>query len=463
MIKKPALGWWAFGPGEVPVKEKDKLGMSAIPNLTTFVDSSPTPFHVVRNMVDFLVGSCGFRVLPEGSLWDRREIKPGGRYLVTRNGSSIAAFVMGRKPVSKTGFRIIGAHTDSPGLRLKPLPAYDKAGYVQLAVEPYGGPILASWMNRDLGIAGRIVVQEKRGGFFWRLVNLPLTVSIPNVAIHLNPKVNDDGLVLNKQTHLPPVAGLTEVNSNNAGLRFISFLEEAGRVSSRENIVGCDLVLYDRQKSALGGMGNSFIYSSRLDNLLSCHAVMMALMGVGKPDVTCVAVCYDNEEVGSQTAQGAQSSFLRDVLERIVPQGEDFKVAMARSFAISSDVAHALHPNYMEKYDDHRFPILGGGPVLKTNANQRYATNGLGAGLVASLCTGEKISLQNFVSRSDLACGTTIGPIFAAELGVPTADIGSPLLSMHSIREVADAFDHLGLIKLMQGFFRTSSVKIVEE
>ncbi len=419
--------------------------MSSVEGFLKFIDDSPTPFHAVESIKRLL----GFEVLDERDKWN---LVPGGRYVVTRNGSSLVAFIVGESGlIRESGFRIVGAHTDSPNLRLKPRPDYSSHGYLQLGVEPYGGPLLASWLNRDLFIAGRLVLQSEEDlSISMSLVEMgDIIISIPQLAIHLNRDVNETGLVVNKQNHLPPIIGL--------GKEVACKIEERG--AHGKKIIGFSLMLSDSQPSRTGGLNGEFIFAPRLDNLSSCHAGAVALAQAQTGEQTCVLVCYDNEEVGSQTAQGAQSSFLRDTLERIASgcnrrnTRDDFGRAIANSFCVSVDMAHAFNPNYPDKHDPRHMPIIGGGPVLKTNSNQRYATDDLSAALFRELCILSGVKLQDFVSRSDLACGTTIGPITAAELGMRTVDVGGPMLSMHAVREQAGVSDHIDMIKVLSAFF----------
>ncbi|MBI2640688.1 MAG: M18 family aminopeptidase [Candidatus Sungbacteria bacterium] len=432
-----------------------KNSLASAENLLRFIDKSPTPFHAVAEMKKLLV-HVGFRVLAENDSW---KLEKGGCYIVTRNDSTLAAFMVGSEPLPQSGFRIIGAHSDSPNLRLKPNPVYDKNGFMQFGIEPYGGVLLASWLNRDLSIAGRVIVRSKNGTLLPKYVMLrEPVVSIPQLAIHLNPKVNDEGLIVNKQTHLPPLVALTDTEISSAD-RLHKLLQENLGLSSKESIIGTDLSLYDTLPSSLGGIDQEFVYAPRLDNLASCHAGITALAATVDPICSCVVVCYDNEEVGSLTAQGAQSSFLRDVLERIAfatsaeRTSENLRRAIACSLCISADMAHAVHPNYADKHDPHHMPLIGRGPVIKTNVNQRYASDARSSAYFMELCRQAGISYQQFVSRSDLACGTTIGPITAAELGVCTVDVGNPMLSMHSVREQAGVADHIAMIDVFSKFF----------
>ena len=377
----------------------------------------------------------------------------------------------------EVGFKIIGAHTDSPNLRLKPNPTYIKNGYIQLGVEVYGGALLTTWTDRDLSLAGRVILRESpkqisksrhskknlfpsfmESGSITQLVKFdrPL-LRISQLAIHLNRSVNEKGLVLNPQKHLPPVFALVDKNIKSNKILEELVSEELG--CKPADIIGLDLQLFDLQKGSLGGMNNEFIFSSRLDNLASCHAAVVALLDSPKKDLaTRVLVFYDNEEVGSDTAQGGSSPFLKDVLERISAvtknSREAFMKSIARSIFISADMAHAVHPNYSEMHDANHLPMVNSGPVIKSNAGQKYATEALSASQFERLCKKAKVPVQKFVIRSDLRCGSTIGPVTATNLGIRAVDIGNPMLSMHSIREMAGSKDQESLIRVFKEFFK---------
>jgi aspartyl aminopeptidase len=428
-----------------------------VESLLQYVDASPTPFHAVAESARRL-REAGFRELDEGEAWS---LPPGTRAFATRNGSSLVAFICGQRPAAEAGFLAVGAHTDSPNLRIKPVPDLTRHGYRQLGVEVYGGVLLTTWIDRDLSLAGRVSI-ERDGAIETRLVDFrrPL-LRIPNLAIHLNRTVNGDGLILNPQTHLAPLLGLSSGEARS--LRSILAHELAGdgdgEAPAPEQILGWDLCLYDVQKAARAGLDREFIQSARLDNLASCFGALDALVNArADAAATRVIVLYDHEEVGSRSAQGAASPFLRNALQRIVHAGlgaaaDSFARAMAHSFLISADMAHAIHPNYADRHEPEHAPVLGRGPVVKLNSNQSYATDGLAAARLAQLSKRAEVNLQQYVVRSDLPCGSTIGPITAAELGLATIDIGSPLLSMHSIREMAACADVGHLARLLEAFF----------
>lgn len=423
-------------------------------SLLDFIDRSPTPFHAVDELKRWLFEN-NFTELHEADAWS---LARGGKYFVIRNDSSLIAFVVGEQAPEVSGMKIIGAHTDSPNLKIKPNPAYEKNGYVQLGVEVYGGVLLSTWTDRDLSLAGRVVLGGRGSRLESRLfrVNRPI-LRIPQLAIHLNREVNEKGLILNKQTHMAPVLALTNPElKSEAQLRDLV----AGEMQCLPGeITSLELSLFDMQKGALGGAGKEFLFSARLDNLASCHAATTALLECeSKEKATRVLAFYDNEEIGSETAQGGASPFLKDVLERIVmsrsPSREAYMRSVARSIFISADMAHAVHPNYSDMHDAQHLPLINGGPVIKTNASQRYATEGISSAFFESLCRRAGAPVQKFVMRSDLACGSTIGPVTAANLGIRTVDAGNPMLSMHSVREMAGSRDHWDMIRVLKELFR---------
>ncbi len=419
-----------------------------VENLLEFINRSPTPFHAVHEMSQFLSGN-GFQELKESSAWN---LTPNSRYFLTRNDSSLIAFAVGTEV--DEGFKIIGAHTDSPNLKLKPHAGYVKSGYIQLGVEVYGGVLLSTWTDRDLSLAGRVILSGKKQPFS-KLIRFekPL-LRIPQLAVHLNRDVNKNGLILNEQNHLPPVFSLHKKSTPDEILKKMIARELKCK---QADIMGLELSLYDTQPGTLAGPEEEFIFAGRLDNLASCHSAMHALAKSQKSDTaTRVIAFYDHEEVGSETAQGAGSSFLKDVLERItMNEGrEAFLRALAKSFFISADMAHAVHPNYADKHDAQHMPLINAGPVIKSNAGQRYATDGVSSAWFESLCKKADVPVQKFVVRSDLGCGSTIGPVTAANLGIRTVDVGNPMLSMHSIREMAGAKDHDLMILAFKEFFK---------
>lgn len=422
---------------------------SAAHDLCDFIDASPSPFHAVAESVRRLEAQ-GFTALLETDAWT---LAPGAKHFVTRADASIVAFRVGDASPSEAGFSILGAHTDSPNLRLKPLPIVGREGYGQLGVEIYGGVLLHTWLDRDLGLAGRVVLESANGVLERHRVRLHRPVCrVPSLAIHLDREVNDKGLVLNRQQHMVPMFAIGDAQS--AGAALVKELL-AGTGADPDRIRGFDLGLYDLTPSTLGGSADAFVFAPRLDNLASCHAAITALLScVERARATRVVALFDHEEVGSASAHGAAGSLLRDVLTRILECAGDathtgFSRAIARSFSISADMAHGVHPNYADKHEPRHMPRLGGGPVLKSNVQQRYASDGLAAARFRALCAGARISCQDFVTRTDLACGSTIGPITSTELGVATIDVGNPMLSMHSAREMCGAADVQPMIDVM--------------
>jgi len=360
-----------------------------------------------------------------------------------RGGSTVVAWVTGTESPATGGFRLIGAHTDSPNLRVKPNADLSRSGFQQVGVEVYGGVLHSTWMDRDLSLAGRVLCRGA-SGVEARLVDLVRPVArVPNVAIHLNRGVNKDGLVLNEQRHLVPILGL----GKEAVLR--AALARALEIEA-EAILGYDLSLYDTEKAAIGGLEGEFVFSARLDNLASCHGAVTALAAVaaaGSPSKTTQLIAlYDHEECGSRSAIGAAGTVLRDTVTRIAESHADRQPqalprAMARSLLVSADMAHGIHPNYPDQHEAQHAPQVNRGLVIKSNANQSYATDGATAAELTLCCEEAGFAPQRFVVRSDLPCGSTIGPITAAELGVPTVDVGSPMLSMHSCREMCGTLD----------------------
>ncbi len=420
-----------------------------IDDLLTFLSNSPTPWHATANMAALLSAS-GFERLRETDEWD---LKTGGRYFITRNDSSIIAFVYGKADLFDRGIKMIGAHTDSPCLKIKPNPETEKAGLNQLAVEPYGGVLLNPWFDRDLSIAGRVSYRGSNGAISSSLVDFDRAVAIiPSLAIHLDREVNKKHSI-NEQTDLPPVISVANSNDNtDFRSLLLAEIKRDNPEAKVSEVLEYEMNLYDVQAASLTGLNREFITSARLDNLLSCWVAVSAINNATDNN-TCLMVCNDHEEVGSASACGAQGPFLRSVLERLAGSQTNFTRIMDQSVMISADNAHALHPNFRDKHDPDHAPLLNGGPVLKVNSNQRYATNSETASLFKSLCADAGVAMQVMVARSDMGCGSTIGPITATEIGVPTVDVGIPQLAMHSIRETACADDVTGLYKVIGEFF----------
>jgi len=424
--------------------------------LLKFLQQSPTPFHAVETM-SAMLDKAGFVRLDEADSW---KLEKGAAYYVCRNDSSLVAFRTGKQDVTRHGVRITGAHTDSPGLKIKPNPEVSRQGYLQLGVEVYGGALLQPWFDRDLSIAGRVHFQTDKGKLDSCLLDLQAPVAIiPSLAIHLDRNVNE-GRPCNAQKELPPLLLQFQDSGAAAKFSFEQFLldriktQSAGRAA--ESVLSHELFLYDTQPPAMVGLEEQFIASARLDNLLSCYLACRALIDSDDSQGS-VLVCNDHEEVGSASTSGAQGPFLRKVLKRWVAAMHKAPDALDRtihhSMLISIDNAHGVHPNYLEKHDDQHRPLLNAGPVIKINANQRYASNSESIALFKTLCKSEKVPCQSFVMRSDMACGSTIGPITATELGVTTLDIGVPTFAMHSIRELAGADDAADLARVVTAFY----------
>jgi aspartyl aminopeptidase len=421
-------------------------------DLLTFVGESPTPFHAVRSACARLQ-AAGFRTLAEKDDWS--SLAPG-RYAFPHGGSSLLAFVVpeGRKI---SGFRIVGAHTDSPNLRLKPQPEYTKEGYAQLGVEVYGGALLNSWLDRDLSLAGRVFVRGDAGTVEPRLVRFTRPMlRVAQLAVHLDRDVNEKGVILNRQEHLAPIFGLAR---EGAATVSAMLAEELG--VAVERLAGSELMLYDVVPPTLGGRDGELVFASRLDNLAMSHAAVRALVDAAPSasdgDLVPVAALFDHEEVGSETAYGAHSTFLPRALERIVlgrgGSREDYHRALAGSLCVSADMAHAVHPNYESRHESRHKPVLNGGPVVKVNSQQRYATSGETAALFRDLCARADVPVQAYAHRTDLPCGSTIGPIASTLLGIRTVDVGNPMLSMHSVRELAGAQDPARMTRVLLGFY----------
>jgi len=416
--------------------------------LLDFLHRSPTPWHATANMAVRLE-EAGFRRLDEREAW---ALTPGERVYVTRNDSSIIALQLPEGRLE--ALRMIGAHTDSPGLRLKPNAAQTGAGWLQLGVEVYGGALLAPWFDRDLGLAGRVHVRHPDGRLEGRLLHVDRPVAIiPSLAIHLDREANN-GRALNAQTEMAPVL-LQGGELGDLEKLLKAWIAEQHGLADVE-LLDFELGFHDMQPPARVGINGELIASARLDNLLSCFIGLEALLASdGRQGALLVA--NDHEEVGSASACGAQGPFLGDVLRRVSEQlgdgsDEGFIRLIQASRMISCDNAHALHPNFQDKHDAAHGPALNGGPVIKVNASQRYATNSATAALFRDLCREAEVPVQSFVTRADMGCGSTIGPITATELGVPTLDVGVPQWAMHSIRETAGSQDVAYLTRVLAVF-----------
>ena len=429
--------------------EKQSHQNLIIQDLLSFLDNSPTAWHAVDQVKQQLLAQ-GFREIIEGDKWS---LQKGKKYFTTKNGSSLCAFITPTDSLKDT--HLAASHTDSPSLKIKPNGEFVKENMVMLGVEVYGSPLLTSWLNRDLGIAGKVAYLDHKDQLNESLISLEdFPVIIPQLAIHLDRKVNEEGLVLNKQEHLPAIATLNPSYKDND-----SYLTSLiGRKIKMRHLIGFDLFLHPLEKARLVGFDREMIASYRLDSLGSIHAIVQALKAVKPlPHTLQMAIFWDNEEIGSETSHGAASPFFSHTLERIClsykMDREDFLRLCSNSICLSVDLAHALNPNYPERHDPRHSPLLSGGVTVKTNAQQRYATNVSTAALVTLLAQKNKLPLQTFASRSDIPSGTTIGPIHATLTGMPTVDIGYPQLSMHSIREIVACQDHVDMYQLLTHFY----------
>lgn len=422
--------------------------------LIDFIYESPTAFHAVDNVKKMLLG-CGFIELKE---MDRWELKKAGKYFVTKNDSAITAFQVGKGMISENGFKIIGAHTDSPSFRVKPASEITSENhYVKLNTEGYGGMILNTWMDRPLSVAGRVTVKSK--DIFnptTKLLNIkkPILI-IPNLAIHMNRDINK-GVELNKQKDTLPLMALVNESLEKGNYLINTISKEIGVQAG--DIIDFDLFLYEFEKGSIVGLNDEFISSPRLDDLAMVHAGITALTRAEAGDATNVMVCFDNEEVGSTTKQGADSQLLSNILERIVislgGDRQDFFRAIAKSFMISGDLAHAVHPNSGEKHDPQNRPLINKGPVIKISASQSYTTDSNSSTVYAEICKNANVPVQWFVNRSDERGGSTIGPISSSHLEIRSVDMGTPILAMHSIRELGGVMDHTYVTDSFTEYYR---------
>ncbi|KAK1607832.1 hypothetical protein QYE76_031505 [Lolium multiflorum] len=446
-------------------------GVDVACELIDFLNASPTAFHAVDEAKRQLK-AAGFAHLSEREEWTG--LQPGGKYFFTRNHSALVAFAIGAKYVAGNGFHIIGAHMDSPCLKLKPVTKITKGGYLEVGVQTYGGGLWYTWFDRDLTIAGRVLVREKKGGtvsYAHKLVRVQEPIMrIPSLAIHLNRTISSEGFKINNQDHLVPVLGTLVKNEMQALVKENASQESIGTNDAKhhplllqliareancevDQICDFELQLCDTQPSIIAGAMKEFIFSGRLDNLCMSFCSLKALVEStsaehslnDEPGVRMVAL-FDHEEVGSDSAQGAGSPAMLDALTRITgsfnhSNSKLLEKAIQRSFLVSADMAHALHPNYMDKHEENHKPKLHGGLVIKHNANQRYATNAVTAFIFREIAERHQLPIQDFVVRNDMACGSTIGPILASGVGIRTVDIGAPQLSMHSIREMCAVDD----------------------
>lgn len=424
-------------------------------DLVDFLYKSPTAYHSVETIKERL-DLNGFSEVKESEKWN---LQKEGKYYVIKNDSALIAFIIGNGDVEEDGFKLIGAHTDSPGFRVKANPEMVSEGkYLKLNTEVYGGPILYTWFDRPLGLAGKVTLKGQSSlKPEVKLVNInkPLLI-IPSVAIHMNRTVNE-GFNINKQKDTLPLLSLINDKFEKDGF-LVNVLADELKVDANE-ILGFDLGLYEVEKGALIGLNKEFISAGRLDDMWMVYTGIQALIDSKVNKSTKVMVCMDNEEIGSLTAQGANSALLLNILERITlslgKDREGMHRALANSIMISADLAHAVHPNAEEKHDPTNRPVLGEGPVLKTAASGSYSTDSYNAAIFEGLCKKAEVPYQKFFNRSDVRGGTTIGPITSSLLTIPVMDMGAPLLSMHSIRELASVKDNSYTIKLFTEFYNS--------
>jgi len=469
----------------------DSSEMSAVTAFATrfasFVDKSPTPYHVCREISERLV-PAGFVRLSESQPW-ADTVRQGGKYFYTRNSSTLVAFVVGGKFKAGSPFKIVGAHTDSPALKLKPISKRDAKGYVQVGLETYGGGLWHTWLDRDLGIAGRVVVKESDNHFHHHLVHIrkPL-LRVPSLCIHLQSADERAALKINAEEHLTAVLALTsdQLNKSYPSKPVDPAVKDAALDSrhpsellillARElnvnpsSIVDLELTLADTQPPQIGGANNEFLFSPRLDNQMHCFTSTEALVmfssnaeDLANDDCVSMVCVFDHEEVGSESTGGAGSPVMRDAVSRVcevfqsAPGTENYKISLDKSLLISADGAHAIHPNYQSKHEVNHQPKMNSGTVIKTNQNQRYATTGVTGFVVRELARRAKVPVQEFVVRQDSPCGSTIGPIIAANTGIRTVDVGICQLSMHSIRETCGIYDLHSNSLLLEEFFKSAT------
>ena len=422
-------------------------------DLIDFVSFSPSKYHVVRNIKAALLRK-GFRELPLTEPW---QIEKEGKYFVAQNETTLAAFIVGMGQPEKDGFRIIAAHTDAPTIKIKPAPEIVvNNSYIKLNTEVYGGAILNTWFDRPLIIAGRVVLKSKnpfKPEVRQLIIKRPL-LQIPNLAIHFNRKVND-GVPIDPQKELSPL--LACIKSPLENQNYLAEIIARELNVSPDSILDFDLALYDTEKGCLVGANNEFVSCARLDNLSMIHAGMEGLFTSPNINATQMMVCFDNEEVGSRTRQGAASPFLKNVLERIIYKlngdKEEYMRAIYNSFMISADPAHGLHPNYAEMSCPTNHPIINKGPVIKYNADQKYTTDAESGAVFAQLAEIAGSPIQRFANRSDLAGGSTLGSISTTQTDIQCVDVGTPILAMHSIRELCGVYDHFNMKNIFKAFY----------
>jgi len=420
---------------------------SYVPDLLSFLDSSPTSSWAVTHLSSKL-DENGFRRLEEGDSWN---IGANARFYAIRSSSSIIAGITGTEACAATGCRIIGAHTDFPGFRIKPEADRKKENINVLGVELYGSPILATWFDRDLSLAGTLAVREddtvSRRSF---MIRKPI-FRMASPAIHLEREINKEGFKVNPETNTPLL-----FSSNGAVFNDVLSLACKSADVERDSVSGWSMEIWDPQPAAIGGIEDDFIFSGRLDNLAMCHAAIEALLASEECSETRLVSLFNSEEVGSRTLNGAGSAFLDTLIERLAGGRDEYFRCLSKSIQISADGSHALHPNYSEKHDPGCRPVLNGGPVIKVNAFEKYTSSDVTSAYFRTCAERSGVDIQYFVSRNDMPCGSTIGPVTSARMGIKSVDVGNPMLSMHSVRETAGRSDHDAMIKVMTEHMRGS-------
>jgi len=419
---------------------------SYVQSLLQFIDQSPTAFHAVQTLKDRLAPE-GYTELTEDGSW---ELAPESKYYVTRADAAMVIFHTPKQWSGSSTFKIIGAHTDSPCLKVKSNAVSLKESYQLLNIEIYGGVLLTSWFDKDLLLGGRVFVEGADGTLSSELVQLKSKLRIPRLAIHLDREVNNQGFKVNPQEQMLPVMGLGAEFDFEAWIK--TELKTPGKIMS------WDLFLFDAEPCSFGGVNEEFIYAPRLDNLACVHASYESLVKANSSDDHFqIAAYFQHEEIGSTSQNGAGSNFMEAVLKRIVAtystEQDQYFRTIANSFFISADMAHAVHPGYIGKHDANHKPKIGLGPVIKSNANMRYASDGFSIAKFKQWCAAANVPFQDFHTRNDMGCGSTIGPMTAAQLGIPTVDVGNAMLSMHSIREMAGVDDHDRIIRVFDAFY----------
>jgi len=408
--------------------------------LLGFLDASPTPFHASKN-ISMMLENVGFERLYEEQAW---QLEEGKKYYLLRNESSVIAFTY---PKAKN-YLLVGAHTDSPNLKLKPNAVIKEHGVVKFGVEPYGGLLLSPWFDRDLSLAGRVSYLDSNNAIKETLIDVKKKIAtIPSLAIHLDDKANKDKTI-NKQTDICPILTTSDDFDFDD---FIRWQLEMNEIRDAKEVYASELSFYDTQKASFIGLRDDFIASARLDNLLSCYVGLLSICSISN-DSPMMFIANDHEEVGSESVSGAGGSFLENTLRRMFPDYEEYVQMVRTSTLISADNAHAIHPNFSSKHDKEHAPLLNKGVVIKVNANQRYASNSKTISKFMNVASFVGEDYQQFVTRSDMGCGSTIGPITATRIGIDTIDVGLPTLAMHSVRELAGSDDAHSLYKIILGY-----------